>query len=776
MENHKPEILAPCGTPAAFHAALNAGADAMYMALKQFGARAYAANFELNELLQAIEEAHLHERKIYLTLNTLLTDKELSGIPELMDPLYRAGLDAVLIQDMGLYRLLRERYPLLPLHASTQMNICSAEGARYAREMGFSRVVPARELSIEELSEIRKNADIEVEAFVHGAMCYCYSGRCYLSSFLGGRSGNRGRCAQPCRRMIDGSYLFSMKDLCTLTDIPALVEAGIDSLKIEGRMKNEYYVAATVDAYKTITDDVCRGCYSREKAEKLTERMKDVFHRGGFTHGYLHQRSGKDMIDPVMPGRAGVVLGTVTEIKQGMIRIRLERDLYREDALEIRLSGEEEPVKLTSSENAPAGGEVTLRSAATKRIHPGVKVYRVRNARLRQFIDDSILSQPPKLPVKLHFRLAAGEAAELTITTEEDGRNISVCCTGMRAEKAAGRPVTDVLIREKLGTLSDTDFKLSGLTIENDGSSFLPSGEIKRMRREGVEKLRDQLIEGSAPYKAEEAVYNDITEDYRLQINGEGSQLSSDKELSAAGPVCHVTSVRQARYLMLLPQKTSVIIFRNDIRFMDPEEITLFGRDRGNVRFLVGFPAIYRSIIDGALMEKLLASAAALDGAYIPGIDSFAWLRRRTAGNAGLSHIMLGDGLYRYNSKAAEHFFTEAAAMADKIWTEAPCELREDEEPGSTARIIYGRLPMMRTMQDPGASGTMSIDGRDYLLLYRNPKMCYNNILSSRPVLSEARNEAAAFLFTEENEADMERILGAKDLSSEKGIRHKGLL
>ena len=775
MENHKPEILAPCGTPAAFHAALNAGADAMYMALKQFGARAYAANFELNELLQAIEEAHLHERKIYLTLNTLLTDKELDSIPELMDPLYNAGLDAVLIQDFGLYRLLRERYPLLPLHASTQMNICSVEGAKYAKELGFSRVVPARELSLTELSEIREKADIEVEAFVHGAMCYCYSGRCYLSSFLGGRSGNRGRCAQPCRRMISGSYLFSMKDLCTLTDIPDLVKAGIDSLKIEGRMKNEYYVAAVVDAYKTIRDDAYSGSYSVEKAEKLTERLKDVFHRGGFTHGYLHQYSGKNMIDPTMPGRAGVVIGSIAAVKQGMIDIQLERDLYREDALELRINTEEEPVKLTSSESAGAGEKVTLRASATRRLSSGMKVYRVRNARLKQYIEDSILSQPPKIPVRAHFTLSAGEPSVLKLTALKNGGVISVSCTGMRAEAAANRPVTDAVITEKIGTFSDTDFSLSELSIDNDRKSFLASGEIKRLRREGIGKLRALLIEASRPYSHSSAV-DDAAPPELPQFNEEPLGFT-DPELMNAGPVCEVTSIRQARFLMLLSKKPSVIIFRNDLRYMDPDELVLFGRERGKVRFLVGFPSVYRSIIDDQLTERLLQAALTLDGAYIPGIDSFSLLRRKLRENPDkkLSVIVLGDGLYRYNRSASAHFLSEINDCSGKVWTEAPCELKEDEEPGSTFRIIYGRLPMMRTMQDPEEK-TLTIDGKEYLLLYKNPEMCYNTILSSKAVISEVKQSAAAYLFTEENEKDMERLLREKNLSSEHGIRHRGLL
>ena len=510
-----PEILAPCGTMAAFRAALSAGADAMYMALKQYGARAYAANFELSELLQVIEEAHLHERKIYLTLNTLLTDEEMRRIPEVMDPLYYAGLDAVLVQDFGLARFLRERYPKQELHASTQMNICSIEGAGYAKKLGFSRVVPARELSLAELSEIREKVGVEVEAFVHGAMCYCYSGRCYLSSFLGGRSGNRGKCAQPCRRKWDGSYRLSMKDLCTLRDVPELVAAGIDSLKIEGRMKNEYYAAACVDAYKTMVEDVRLGVFSEEKAARYEERLAEVFNRGGFTHGYLNRHSGPDMLDETMPGRAGVLIGEIDSVLSGKVRLVTEKDLNRGDALEIRISPEKEPIKLTLAEGAKKGTEVILASPGTRMLHPGLPIYRVRNARLMAELENRFIMLRPRIPLRMTVTLAAGQPITLLgeILREEPdspegtvptGENVYL--TGAVAQQAKERPVKNPVLEEKIGTLADTDFELRELNIENDNLSFIPAGEIKRLRRECLEKLRKMRIE-SGIRKDERPVY-----------------------------------------------------------------------------------------------------------------------------------------------------------------------------------------------------------------------------------------------------------------------------
>ena len=769
--NGSPEILAPCGNMAAFHAALSSGADAMYLALKNFGARAYAANFELSELLQVIEEAHLHERKIYLTLNTLLKDEELNRIPAVMDPLYRAGLDAVLVQDLGLYRLLRERYPELMLHASTQMNLCSVEGAKYAKALGFTRVVPARELTLEELKNIRENADIEVEAFVHGAMCYCYSGRCYLSSFQGGRSGNRGRCAQPCRKRINGAYRFSMKDLCTLTDVPALVDAGIDSLKIEGRMKNEYYVAACVDAYRTLVEDHRLGVYSEEKALRLEERLAEVFNRGGFTHGYLRQVKGPDMLDMEMPGRAGVPVGEIRGIADGKISVLPEKELNRGDSLEIRISPEEEPVRLTVGERIPEGKKAYLAAPSTRRLNAGMQIYRVRNARITQELEDRFLKQQPRIPVWMELELSAGKRLKLITRSV---RETVYETEGIVAESANARPVTDAVLRDKIGTLSDTGFELKGLIIRNDKQSFIPAGEIKRLRRESLEWLREELIrQGRRP---DGQKYEDLTD----TVSQTGGQPGHPPVIPE-GPMCFVTSVRQARYLMLLPKKPSVIVFRNDLCYMDPTELKAFSERRGDVRFIVGFPAIYRSLISEDTMEELFLLAEALDGVYLPGIDSLAWYLQRLENTDRDKVIFLGETLYQYNHSATEHFRKEAERTGRILWTQSPVELSKEEAPAASVTLVYGKLPLMRTVQDPGDLG------RSGMRLLQNPKMCYNSVLSDHPVVS-IPSGAAAFLFTDESEPVMEKLLRightysgdrlVHELMSElrDAVRHKGLL
>ena len=277
MRREEIELLAPAGSYEGFEAAIGAGADAVYVGGAAFGARAYAKNFGEEELLRAIDTAHIHGRKLYLTVNTLLKNRELSEqLYDYLLPYYKEGLDAVIIQDMGVFKMIREMFPGMHLHASTQMTVTGAAGAAYMKQLGASRVVMAREMSFAEIREIHDKVGIEIESFVHGALCYCYSGQCLLSSMLGGRSGNRGRCAQPCRlpyevykkdqksRIACGNYVLSPKDLCTIDAIPALAESGIFSFKIEGRMKQAEYAVLVDSSDMTIAEvvktivDLCR--------------------------------------------------------------------------------------------------------------------------------------------------------------------------------------------------------------------------------------------------------------------------------------------------------------------------------------------------------------------------------------------------------------------------------------------------------------------------------------------------------------------------------------
>ncbi|MCF0230186.1 MAG: U32 family peptidase, partial [Parasporobacterium sp.] len=453
-----PEILAPAGTAEALRAAVSAGCDAVYLGGNMFSARAFAGNFGTEDLVDVIEYCHLFGVKVYMTVNTLLKEEELTALPGYISPFYEAGLDGVIVQDMGVVRVLMREFPDMPVHGSTQMSISSSYGAELLRQLGITRVVPARELSLDEIRSIINKVDIEIEAFVHGAMCYAYSGRCLFSSFMGGRSGNRGRCAQPCRQLYDvirsgeapdedsrtpvkfsdngdkrtlsgkcmealgkyrqagrsaaitREYAMSLKDMCTLEILPELIDAGIASFKIEGRMKNPSYVAGTVDAYRQARDyylelleeqaeenekeeagyvsskeeaiefrENSKAAYKSvvwaelsEKrknkylklASKLTDDMKDIYNRGGFHTGYYHTEKGMVMTANKRPNHQGLTVGEVISVKGPDVNIKLIKAVNPQDVLEIIPAG----VEITSNRHGNKGDVISLKGKELKKI------------------------------------------------------------------------------------------------------------------------------------------------------------------------------------------------------------------------------------------------------------------------------------------------------------------------------------------------------------------------------------------------------------------------
>lgn len=309
----KVELLAPAGNREGFYGAVHAGADAVYLAGRSFGARAYAENFSDEELLHCIHYAHVWGRKVYLTVNTLVKETEFEKLYEYLRKPYEQGLDGVIIQDIGVFSFIKQYFPELKLHASTQMTITGAPGARMLKRMGAARIVPARELSLAEIKKLKEESGLEVECFIHGAMCYSYSGQCLFSSLLGGRSGNRGRCAQPCRMMYQvrddertGSncYPLSLKDLCTLEILPRLLDAGIDSLKIEGRMKSPEYTAGVTAIYRRRIDEYYSGSPQVPLKEDL-RKLSTLYLRTGREDGYFFRHNGREMLTMSSPSYNG---------------------------------------------------------------------------------------------------------------------------------------------------------------------------------------------------------------------------------------------------------------------------------------------------------------------------------------------------------------------------------------------------------------------------------------------------------------------------------------
>ncbi len=327
--NNKVELLAPAGNKEAFIGAINAGADAVYLGGTKYSARAYADNFETEDIIFCIRYAHLRGKKVYLTVNTLMKDEEINELYDYILPLYNAGLDACIVQDFGAFIYLQEYFPEMELHASTQMTITGPNSAKLLKEMGATRIVPARELSLSELKTIKEDSGLEIETFIHGAMCYCYSGQCLFSSILGGRSGNRGRCAQPCRlpynvnksaKSTKETYPLSLKDMCTIEHIDKLIQAGIDSFKIEGRMKKPEYAAGVTAIYRKYIDK----CYQHPDktysvAQKDLEHLSKLYIRSEIQDGYYFKQNGAEMVTLTNPAYSGSDDALLAEIREKYI-------------------------------------------------------------------------------------------------------------------------------------------------------------------------------------------------------------------------------------------------------------------------------------------------------------------------------------------------------------------------------------------------------------------------------------------------------------------------
>ncbi len=498
------EILAPAGSLDSLYAALRMGADAVYTGTSRFGARAFADNPNVDELAEAVTYAHLRQKKIYLTVNTLLNDGELEQeLFPLIAPLYEAGLDACIVQDIGVLSFLHENFPDMELHASTQMTLLAADEAELYRDLGITRFVPARECTIEEIRQMRNQTDLEIEVFVHGSLCYCYSGQCLMSEVIGGRSGNRGMCAQPCRLPFDSpwgrGHLFSPKDLCTLPYIPELVEAGIDSFKIEGRMKKKEYSAYLASLYRYYVDlyqkegaDYYQSLLERQDSELWRDirRCRDLYNRGGFCGGYLFEAEKKDIMYPAKNGHYGTLVGTVVRSEKGGAVFRAHEKLHYQDVLEFRMPDDTKAYEYTVKNEASAGELVTCKVQKGSTIFSGQQIYRTRNAALTDRVNEKLAQIDDRITLAGRFSGEIGKPVTLTVT----GADACVTVTGSVLQRAKKRPVTETDIEERLNKMGNTLYRWETLEIRLADDAFLPLGEIGRLRREAIQQWEQSAV------------------------------------------------------------------------------------------------------------------------------------------------------------------------------------------------------------------------------------------------------------------------------------------
>ena len=514
MKPEKPELLAPAGGMEALVAAVENGADAVYLGARAFSARGYASNFSDKELEEAIDYAHLRGVKVYVTVNTLLKEGEVEDALELLSCLRGMGADAVIVQDLGLISLAGKYLPDLPLHASTQMTLHNSEGVELVKKLGIERVVLSRESSLEEIKRIKEKTGTEIEVFIHGALCISYSGQCLLSSLIGGRSGNRGYCAQPCRKKYrlycegkhirtSGNYLLSPKDLNTISGLGALIEAGIESFKIEGRMKRPEYVAGVVRIYRRLIDRYIENPSGYSVSEEEQETLTQLFNRG-FTQGYFFENPRWELMSRENPHNRGIPAGTVVGYDRisSRIRVKLSRSLRLGDGIMVENAetSPEDKGKIISSMYTGKGpvysagkGDV-IEIPFDSKAPPGSTVYRTHDKKLMDSLkkESESGSLRPKIPVSITSTVASGKPVRLEIKDRDS--NIVTIESEYLVETAEKQPTSKAQIEKQLSKLGNTLFEAAELHVATEGDIFIPMGQLNELRTKAIQQLENLRI------------------------------------------------------------------------------------------------------------------------------------------------------------------------------------------------------------------------------------------------------------------------------------------
>ncbi len=723
------ELLAPAGNYEAFLGAINAGADAVYLGGERFGARAYADNFRAEEILRALHVAHFYGKKIYLTVNTLLKERELAELSDYLTPLCEAGLDGVIVQDLGALRCMKECFPGLSLHASTQMTVTGVRGAALLKEAGVSRIVPARELSLREVQKIREEADVAVECFIHGAMCYCYSGQCLFSSILGGRSGNRGRCAQPCRLpyeiregkdcLAGEGYPISLKDMCTLEYLPALIESGIDSFKIEGRMKRPEYAAGVTAIYRKYIDRYYEEGAAHYRVEKDDlDSLKSLYIRSEIQTGYYERHNGKEMITLEKPGYEGADEALLSRIQKAYIR------------------------------------------------------------------------EPAKMPVRIQVRMAVGEPLQIKIKRDgKSGSNLcrkkddmleqackengeapddSVKATGEIVQPAKNAPLTEEDVRKRIYRMGESLLRVSECEIDMEGEGFVPVRALNELRREAVRAFEAAVSDASKARAKENtsgcaADLADIRGNMKVNRLSQSTDAAPEKQPSARGtlPAVHVL-------IATLEQLEAAVSFGCGRIYIESD---LFVRERKKIHALLNrsivcylaLPYILRER-DDACLERLKDALRETEGGIVHGFLvrsleglSFALRLCRGTSSKGRAYSLVADaGLYCFNGEAAAFladYVDEITLPYELNAGEAAHLVKAAKKRGvAVSLIVYSHIPMMitanclaktaDTCHNRAGAGLFAGDDRQIFLKDRkgalfpvvlNCEHCYNVLYNAVP-------------------------------------------
>ena len=716
------ELLAPAGSLKTLKAVIHAGADAVYLGGSMFGARAYANNFNEEELLEAIRFGHIHGRKIILAVNTLLKEYELGQLYDYLRPYYEAGLDAVIVQDMGVMEFVKTHFPNLPIHTSTQMTITNVEGARLLKEQGVERVVTAREMSLEEIQRIHDEVGVELESFIHGALCYCYSGQCLFSSIIGGRSGNRGRCAQPCRlsyevlqgeKSLTGHHatpILSLKDMCTLPFLYELADHGVYSFKIEGRMKTPEYAAGVVSIYRKYMDSYLDG--SRIPVEKKDIRaLLELGNRGGFTNGYYYHHNDSDMLSGESASH---------NKSEGVLQDNIRRE-YVETELKEKIKG-----KLILNKECPA--KIEVQYGKIKVSYQGDMVLVAQNRPLTKEVVTEKITKTGNTPFVFE---------KLEVTMDDD----------------IFMPVNQLnqLRRGALEALEEALLKPYERTLPE----LVETSSAETDRQTAGKAINEKQISGQS-----------LSQTSRQQPAGSSTEVRVLIEYAEQLPAVLKADFVDTVYLdcMLYTRENLIRKLSEDIDRVHAS---------GKKAFYV-FPFIFRqqtSLFYEKIMPEL--KKLPLDGIMVRSLDEIAFIKEW--GNENWQMVS-DSNLYTYSNEAAEYFY-RLGMIQDTI----PVELNRKEilrrENSRSEMIIYGRLPLMITAQciHKNTLGCMHqpkvLNLKDRYSVHFPVKNfcseCYNVIYNSLPVclfkedvtVKKIAPAAVRLSFTTETEEEAEQIL-----------------
>lgn len=700
------ELLAPAGSYETMLVAFNAGADAVYVGGRKFGARAFAGNFNEEELVRAINYAHMFDKKLYLTVNTLIKEEEFSQLYDYIKPYYEAGLDAVIVQDIGVLKFIAGNFTDLPIHCSTQMTITGEEfGKVLAENKSVTRIVTPRELNLAEIKKMYTVTGLEIESFVHGALCYCYSGQCLLSSIIGARSGNRGRCAQPCRltfsnaeQKVDNKHLLSPKDLCTLEILPEIIEAGVYSLKIEGRMKKPEYVASVVAIYRKYIDRYLKnGKKNYKAAQEDIDTLKDIYNRGGFTDGFYKRQNGSEMMTINRPNHCGVKVGNVLDINQNIIKIQTVRDIKKGDILEI-----DSDTEFFAPYDIRKGDIFDYKFKQKIRFGNVKEVIRTRNeALINTLLNNYMYDEKGKIRLlKRRVNIDIAILKDKNIEAAMWDNSFSVTANGNVPLEAKNKPITKDFVVKQLGKLGETCFAADSINVQLDEGLFVTVSELNEIRRSLVELLTKEIKETYRRY-----VDNRVNKDNGLNI---ADSLNKDNSLNtntayktieksysdfSNNITVLVSDMKQFEKVISIYRGNRIYLEYAQFSLEEIASAVKMGNEK-NVEVFIALPYILRANAK-AMLEKEIDTLREIEpsGYLFRNLESFFYLKNK---GINIKKVIFDSNIYAFNNETIKYYKSIGADIITASYETNGNEFKLLDR--SFMEInVYGYFPVMLT-------------------------------------------------------------------------------